>query len=63
MSWTHNAPIRIQLGTVALWNLFFKRKTINGNDPTLQLLKTASPRQFDDLTSAPMPATMEARRA
>lgn len=59
MSWTTNAPIRFQLGTIALWNLFFKRGVVNGNDPALQLIKQAAPKQFEDLTSAPLPATME----
>ena len=62
MSWDNNAPIRIQLGTVALWNLFFRRSAvIDGNNTTLNMVKNSlvGARQFEDLTKAPLPVTME----
>jgi hypothetical protein len=63
MSWDNNAPIRFQLGTIALWNLFFKRGTIDGNNPALNVIKDSlvGARQFEDLTKAPLPVSMEAK--
>ena len=60
MSWDNNAPIRFQLGTVALWNLFFRRGVIDGNSPTLKVLQESlvGARQFEDLTKAPLPVSM-----
>lgn len=61
MSWDNNAPLRFQLGTIALWNMFFRHGTIDGNNSALNLVKSSlvGARQFDDLTKAPLPVSME----
>lgn len=61
MSWDTNHTLRFKLGTVALWNLLTKCRVIDGTDQTLALIKTHAPEQFEDLTKAPLPTTMEAR--
>jgi hypothetical protein len=58
---THNSPIRFKLGTIVLWNLLTKRKVVDATDPTLNLIKQAAPKQFEDLINAPLPATREGK--
>lgn len=60
MSWATNNPIRIHLGSVAIWNRLTKR-TVDLRDGTLQFLQEAAPALFKDLVEAPMPATMAGR--
>lgn len=45
----------IKLGTLALWNIARKSKTINASDRTLALIKKHAPEQFEKLISASMP--------
>jgi hypothetical protein len=63
MSWDTNHTIRFKLGTIALWNLLTQRRVIDGGDPSLALIKTHAPDQFEELTKAPLPSNLEARYA
>lgn len=60
MSWNSNAPIRFKLGTVAIWNLLNRR--VVKNDVSLGVLRGAAPAFFEDLISAPTPATLEGKK-
>ena len=58
MSWATNAPIRMHLGSIAIWNLLTKTN-IDLRDGVLTRLAEAAPALFKDLVEAPRPTTMK----
>ena len=58
MSWATNAPIRMHLGTIAIWNKLTKTN-IDLRDGVLTKLAEAAPALFKDLVEAPRPTTMK----
>ena len=57
MSWATNNPIRMHLGSIAIWSLLTKTN-IDLRDGVLTKLAEAAPALFKDLVEAPRPVSM-----
>lgn len=57
MSWENNSPIRMRLGTIAIWNRLTKR-TVDLRDGVLQKLAESAPEMYKDLAESPRPIAM-----